>query len=230
MGKKYDFGMKRFVGLGVAIWLGGGVTVMAQTRSIRIVALGDSTTAGTPFFQSPLEAPPDGAGDVQAPYTYWVSKAHPEWKVLNRGINGQRTDEIHARFDRDVLQVRPAYVVILAGVNDIYQGRSLESVEADLLAMYQDALLQNITPVACTVLPFSSATPAESQQIAVLNLWIKQTAKQQRIPFCDFHHVVADPDHSERLRSSPDGLHPDRDGYHAMGRALALLLEELEKK
>ena len=31
-----------------------------------IVALGDSTTAGTPGFKSPLEAPPDGAGNVQS--------------------------------------------------------------------------------------------------------------------------------------------------------------------
>src|SRR6188768_3985289 len=34
---------------------------MAQT--IRIVALGDSTTAGTPAFKSPLESPPVGLGD-----------------------------------------------------------------------------------------------------------------------------------------------------------------------
>jgi lysophospholipase L1-like esterase len=227
---KYDFGMKRFVGLVLATWLGSGVIGLAQSKSITIVALGDSTTAGTPFYQPPLEAPPDGAGDAQAPYTYWVSQAHPDWKVLNRGINGQRSDEIRARFNHDVLQARPAYVVILAGVNDIYQGRSLENVEADLLAMYQDALLQNITPVAASVLPFTSATPAESQQIATLNLWIKQTAKQQRIPFCDFHRAVADPQHPERLRSSPDGLHPDRDGYRAMGRVLTQLLEVLEKK
>jgi len=31
---------------------------------ITIVALGDSTTAGTPGFKSPLEAPPAGEGDA----------------------------------------------------------------------------------------------------------------------------------------------------------------------
>ena len=34
------------------------MTSLVSDRRIRIVALGDSTTAGTPGFVSPLEAPP----------------------------------------------------------------------------------------------------------------------------------------------------------------------------
>jgi lysophospholipase L1-like esterase len=43
--------------------------------------------------------------------------------LLNRGVNGERSDEIAARFDRDVLAHRPRVVVIIAGVNDVYQGQ-----------------------------------------------------------------------------------------------------------
>src|SRR5262249_44314137 len=89
-----------------------------------IVALGDSTTAGTPLFRSPVEAPPAGRGDERSQYAYWLSRAHPEWRVLNRGVNGERTDQIAARFDRDVLAASPQLVVIIAGVNDVYQGVS----------------------------------------------------------------------------------------------------------
>ena len=35
---------------------------------ITIVALGDSTTAGTPAFKSPIEAPPNGSGNVESQY------------------------------------------------------------------------------------------------------------------------------------------------------------------
>ena len=48
-----------------------------------VVALGDSTTAGTPGFQSPVEAPPDGAGNVESQFAYWLMQAHPDWRVLN---------------------------------------------------------------------------------------------------------------------------------------------------
>jgi len=72
-------------------------------RKVRIVGVGDSTTSGAPEFLSPLESPPDGSGNRESQYTYWIMKAHPEWEVLNRGVNGQRSDEILARFNRDVV-------------------------------------------------------------------------------------------------------------------------------
>ena len=75
-----------------------------MATGIRIVALGDSTTAGTPGWKSPLEAPPNGSGDETSQYAYWLKKERPDWDVLNKGINAQRSDEIAARFDRDVLE------------------------------------------------------------------------------------------------------------------------------
>ena len=68
-----------------------------------VVGLGDSTTAGTPAFLSPLEAPPSGMGNPESQYGYWVTKAHPGWRFLNKGINGQRTDQMLSRFGRDVI-------------------------------------------------------------------------------------------------------------------------------
>src|SRR5205814_9896246 len=95
---------------------------------VTIVALGDSTTAGTPGFRSPLEAPPDGAGDETSQYAYWLMRAHTDWRILNRGVNGERADQIGARFARDVVSPAPRAVVIIAGVNDIYQGRSASEI------------------------------------------------------------------------------------------------------
>src|SRR5207249_3450838 len=116
-----------------------------------IVGLGDSTTAGTPAFRSPLEAPPHGEGNPESQYAYWMMRANPEWTVLNRGINGQTAAQIRARFDRDVRQARPSYAIILAGVNDIFSGSEAESVERELAAMYADALDAAIVPVAASV-------------------------------------------------------------------------------
>src|SRR4051794_37903083 len=103
---------------------------------ITIVALGDSTTAGTPAYRSPLEAPPDGSGNVESQYSYWLMQAHPEWQGLNRGVNGERSDQTRGRFARAAAQPTPAVVVIIGGVNDVYQGRSAASVERELEAIY----------------------------------------------------------------------------------------------
>jgi len=192
---------------------------------LRIVGLGDSTTAGTPGFLSPLEAPPEGRGNPESQYAYWMIKNHPEWTVLNRGIDGQRSDEILARFDRDALEAKPNYVIILAGVNDIYQGAPIESTKNNLLHMYQNSISAGIRPVSASVLPYNTASSSETTAIRDLNGWIEYTANRLEIPFCDTNLAVADPKDRDRLRGSPDGYHPDVSGYQSMGELLARAIE-----
>jgi len=195
---------------------------MAQT--IRIVALGDSTTAGTPAFKSPLESPPVGLGDETSQYAFWLMKAHPEWVVLNRGINGQRSDEIRARFERDVIQNRPAAIVIIAGVNDIYQGRSVEQVTGELQAMYARAAAAALPVVAGSIIPFNTATPEQNQRMRQVNDWI---GRQPNVTFADTRAAVAASGNPDALFESPDGLHPSAAGYRRMAEAIAPALQRV---
>ncbi len=201
---------------------------LPSSRAV-IVALGDSTTAGTPYFRSPVEAPPDGRGDERGAWGYWLTKARPEWKTLNRGVNGERTDEIRARFERDVLAEHPRYVVILGGVNDVYQGRPAEETRTDLSAMYRAAKAAGIVPVAATVLPFDLATPEQSRAIRALNAWIEKAAAEEGLPFCDTNAAAADPGRPERLSGTAEGLHPDIATYRKVGEAVARCLAEAER-
>lgn len=196
---------------------------MARTT---IVALGDSTTAGTPRFLSPIEAPPSGRGDPESQYCHWMMKTHPEWKVLNRGVNGQRSDQILSRFDRDVLKEGPEVVIVLAGVNDIYQGRTAEFVERNLESMYGLAEKSDIVPLGATILPYNTAGQRESETILKVNSWVGTACGTPKRLFCDTNSAVRDPSDPSRLASSPDGLHPDVDGYRNMGAALSRVLED----
>jgi len=189
---------------------------------ITIVALGDSTTAGTPGHKSPIEAPPHGSGNVESQYAYWLMQTHPDWLVLNRGVNGERSDQIRARFSRDATQAAPAVVVIIAGVNDVYQGRSAESVERELEAMYTAAHAAKIVVVAGSIIPFNVATPDQNARMHLVNAWIRDYAArhEEGVVFSDTRAAVAAPGQPDRLVSSPDDLHPSPDGYRRMADAL----------
>src|SRR4029453_6203650 len=129
-----------------------------------------------------------GSGDETSQYAFWLMKAHPEWVVLNRGINGQRSDEIRARFERDVVQNAPAAVVIIAGVNDIYQGRDVEHVIGQLQEMYARAAQAGIPVVAGSIFPFNTATAEQNQRMRQVNDWIRQ---QPQVTFADTRAAVA---------------------------------------
>jgi lysophospholipase L1-like esterase len=197
---------------------------------LRIVALGDSTTAGTPGFLSPLEAPPSGRGDVTSQYAYWLERIHPEWEVLNRGVNRERSDHIAARFDRDVIAAAPAIVVIIAGVNDVYQGRPVDHVTAQLDGMYGRAIHAGIRVVAGTIIPYNTATANQNAAMHAINRWIAQRAAEDPpLAFADTRSAVAAPGSPDRLADTPDQLHPSAAGYRSMANALQPVLERVAR-
>lgn len=195
-------------------------------NEMTIVALGDSTTAGTPGFLSPAESPPEGSGNPESQYAYWIMKLHPEWKVLNRGVNGERSDQILRRFNQDVSAFKPDTVIVLAGVNDLYQGYSPESVKKNLILIYERALKEKIRVLACTVLPFDHARPEVLSRIQEVNRWIESYAQEKGLDFCDTYRAVEDPARLGKLFGSPDGLHPNVATYRKMGEAITEVLEK----
>jgi lysophospholipase L1-like esterase len=208
------------------------VSFQSGGAPVVIVAMGDSTTAGTPAFKSPIEAPPDGSGNEQSQYAYWLVQQHREWRVLNRGVNGERTDQIAARFDRDVLAAHPRVVVILAGVNDVYQGRPVAFVKTQLRSMYDRARQAGIVVVAGSIIPYNTATSEQNAKMHEINAWIAdQAAHDSKIKFVDTRRAAALAQDPDRLSGSPDGLHPDVAGYRKMAVAIeAVLAEELRAK
>lgn len=194
-------------------------------QKITIVAMGDSTTAGTPGWKSRVEAPPQGDGDETSQYAWWLMQAHPEWQVLNHGVNGERSDQIRGRFERDVIEVKPRAVIVIAGVNDVYQGREPQHVIEQLAAMYSRAAREDIPVTAGTIVPYNSAAAEQNRRMREINDWIRRRAAEDpNVAFVDTRAAVASADDADRLFESPDGLHPSPAGYRRMADAIAPVL------
>src|SRR5262249_50306583 len=155
-------------------------------------------------------------GDPTSQYAYWLTALSPGWRVLNRGVNGQRSDEIGARFRRDALDDGADVIVLIAGVNDIYQGLPAQRVIEQLTFMYEMAA-QHAPPlplVAGSILPYDAATPLQNAAMLEVNRWIaNQEGHRQAFVFCDTRLAVSSADAPDRLFASPDGLHPGPEGY-----------------
>ena len=142
---------------------------------------------------------------------------------IGRGISGQTTPQMLIRFRQDVVALKPAVVVILAGTNDIAGNTgpsTLEMIEDNIASMTEIARANGIRVVLCSVTPVwdypwrKGLEPAP--KIIALNAWLKAYASRVHAVYADFHSAMADDRGGMRDGLSSDGVHPTEAGYRVM--------------
>ena len=164
-----------------------------------------------------------------------LAAVFPGKPYINRGISGQTTPQMLVRFRQDVVALKPAVVVILAGTNDIAGNTgpsSLEMIQDNLMSMTEIAQANGIRVVLSSVLPAyaypwkKDLTPAPT--IVALNAWMKDYAKRAGATYVDYHSAMRDDRNGLRTDWTTDGVHVNDAGYHVMGelvqRAIAQAL------
>jgi len=159
---------------------------------------------------------------------------------INRGISGQTSPQMLLRFRQDVIALKPACVVILAGTNDIAGNTgpsTLEMIEDNIASMAELALKNKIKVVLCSVLPVfdypwkSGLQPAD--KIITLNKWVAKFAKENKCIYLDYHSAMADERNGLKAAYGNDGVHPNEAGYKVMAvlaeKAIHLALAKYEK-
>jgi lysophospholipase L1-like esterase len=147
----------------------------------------------------------------------------PGKPYVGRGISGQTTPQMVLRMHADVVALRPAVVVILAGTNDIAGNTgpsTLEMIEDNIRAMTEIAQANRIRVVLCSVLPaFDYPWKPELQpapKIVALNAWIRSYAASVGAAFVDYHSAMRDSRDGLRAELGGDGVHPNDAGYRIM--------------
>lgn len=168
----------------------------------RVVFMGNSITSGwAPFFAAQFPGKP----------------------YYGRGISGQTTPQMLLRFHQDVIALKPAVVVILAGTNDIAGNTgesSLEMIEDNIEAMTELARAHGIRVVLCSVLPVSDYPWKKGLEpgpkIVALNAWIRSYAAAHGAVYADFHGAMVDGELGLPKTLAADGVHPNEVGYRIM--------------
>ena len=115
--------------------------------------------------------------------------------------------------------------MIIAGVNDVYQGRPADHVTGQLRRMYDLAAHAGIRIVAGTIVPYNTATADQNDRMHRINAWIgQQVTADPAVAFVDTRAAVAAPGDPDRLVDSPDGLHPSARGYRQMAEVIGPVL------
>jgi lysophospholipase L1-like esterase len=154
----------------------------------------------------------------------------PGKPYVDRGISGQTTPQMLVRFRRDVIDLRPKAVVILAGTNDIAGNTgpmSNEEIQGNLSSMSDLAHAHNIKVVLASITPVSEyhVRPATAPQtttrpmdrIKAMNEWLKSYAASHGDIYLDYFSAMIDDKGLMRAELTEDDLHPNAKGYAIMG-------------
>ena len=143
--------------------------------------------------------------------------------VVGRGIGGQTSPQMLARFRQDVVALHPRVVHIMAGTNDIAGNTgptTIADYQSNILAMIDLARANDIAVVVAGIPPSRNLSWRGDLDprplIRELNGWLRGVAFDNGYVFVDYATVLADAEGGLRPDLGNDGVHPNRVGYARM--------------
>ena len=171
---------------------------------------------------------------------FWF-ETHPQFFTSNhlvgRGIGGQVSSQMLARFRQDVINLEPRIVVINCGTNDIAEnnGPYNEDITMDnIMSMTELALAHGIKVVLTSVLPcdgfiWNTSIKDSPEKIDRLNARIKYYADTMpEVHYLDYFSSMTLDGRSMNSAYTDDGVHPNAKGYDVMESKLMAMLRQLQ--
>ena len=186
-----------------------------------IASLGDSIT--------------HGGGAISNPPSYpeynWQS--YTNYKIRNLGYSGNTVDDLVNRFNNDVLPFRPKTLIILAGINDLRQGRDSNYVIKGLNLLKNKCIINNIKPIFVSVTPLNPEKMIKvlgsrpdaywRQEQDKVNSWIQQQEYNINV-----HDMMINNEGLLKEDLSVDGLHPDIEGKKIIGTIINEYIDKMK--
>ncbi|HZS12615.1 MAG TPA: arylesterase [Nitrospirales bacterium] len=194
-----------------ALLLVASAAIAADDTRPRIVAFGDSLTAGFGVGQD--ESYP-------AQLQRRLDRAGYRYRVINAGVSGETTAGGLRRVDW-VLKAKPSIVILELGANDGLRGLDPESTRANL-----DAIIRRLKDAGVTVVLAGMKLPpnyGEAYTRRFADIYVT-LARAYRLPFMPFFLNGVGGEASLNL---PDGIHPTGEGYRRVVEELMPVLSPL---
>ena len=186
----------------------------AAARTLRLVALGDSLTAGLGL--APGKAFPDRLEAALRAKGWDV-------KVINAGVSGDTAADGLARYEWAVPPDADALIIEL-GANDMLRGLKPEATKATLAAILDRARAAHLPTLLAGMRAAPNLGPEYASQFSAI---YPALAKAYDVPLYPFFldGVAGDP-----KLNQPDGLHPTADGVEVIVERILPSVEALLKQ
>ncbi|MBA4387167.1 MAG: hypothetical protein C0404_04240 [Verrucomicrobia bacterium] len=150
-----------------------------------------------------------------------LKSKHPDLgvEIVNAGFTGDKVTDLQARFDKDVLRLKPTVVAIYAGINDVWRGQegtTRERYEEGLTDLVKRGGKAGARVFLCTPSVIGERKPGSNRFDAQLDEYaevVRKVAGANKLPLLDLRRAFVRHLEANNLKDSPEGV-LTLDGVH----------------
>lgn len=181
----------------------------------------------------------------------WENPKLPGYTVTNKGIGGQESSDLRARFERDVLALKPNVVMIWGHYNDIVRASADKMAAAkqkaqdnyrwmaeqaraagievilvtEITIPIPDTFKENAMGWVAGLLGKQDYRSQKNEQIKAVNVWLREYARAQNIKLIDLETALDSGNGTRKVEyTREDNSHVSPAGYQAITRYVAAQL------
>lgn len=179
----------------------------------RATAFGDSITVGVLDLR--VRGNLTTSSNYPAVLQGMLQGLDPAWRVVNRGVGGERTAGGFRRFSSVLAADHPGFVLIMEGTNDASEEDDPAFIAANLDAMVGQAQDNHTIPILGTIPPNFRNDPQARAIIDEANVLIRNIAQARGIVLAEIFNGMND--------RTLFGIAPDRDPIHPNERGYGVM-------
>lgn len=115
--------------------------------------------------------------------------------VIPAGVSGNKSDQMLARLDNDVLNKKPTWMTLSCGVNDVWHGARgvpLDAYKTNITAILDRCQQAGVKVVILTATQIKlPVTSPENVKLADYNAFLRETAQARNLPLADLNAAMA---------------------------------------
>lgn len=222
--------------------------MIAQLKLLPLLALLACSLA---FAQAPMNTSAAGKHMVIIGASYvadWGQPKLPGYTITNKGVNGEESSAVRARFERDVLALKPDVVLIWGHYNDIIRApadkmaATTQKAQENYRWMTEQARAAGIEVILATeitipvpdtfkenamawvagLLGKQDYRSRKNEQIKVVNVWLREYARAQKIKLMDLEQALDSGNGTRKVEyTREDNSHVSPAGYQAITQYVA---------
>lgn len=170
----------------------------------------------------------------------YMSEFPNEFKFINKGISGNRIVDLYARIKIDLINLKPDYLSILIGINDVWHELASENGVANekfrkILSMLIEEVKEELPEIKIIMIePFVLKGPATEEnwtefrnETELRAKTVKEVSEKYNLSFVPLQDKFDElSKNTETTYWLADGVHPTAAGHGVIAKAVS---EEFEK-